>query len=475
MVGSGLSAHNRLVRRIQFRKGPIDLLKRRLRTWMALIMTAMLTGLAACSGNAGEPVNPNAVELKFMYWGSNDEKQAMEKMIQSFNASHSNIRVKGEHVPGDYTTKINTLMAANQLPDIAYLGDSLTMKWASEGRLLDLSSYYDEYPELKNKLKSSYLYSEPGKSIGNYTALEVMQLFYNKELFTEAGVPVPPADPQKAWTWDEFLEIAKKLTKDQNGKHPGESGFDPKNIVQYGFAFGNDRSSWGPLLASNGGALTDKTGKKYTLNRPESVEVFQKLQDLVFKEHVAPDLIQQQDMPSNTIRLQTRKVAMVVDGTWSLLDFSNNKQLQWSIGVLPKLKEPKTMIVAGATVIFQSTKHPKEALEFYLYHNNPEKVDLFKSGLWMPIEEKYYTDEQAIQSWANNAAHPPEFRQAGIEYARDYAIKPSTSTLRNWPDIGSKLTPGLDLIWTNKKTPQQALDELEPIIQPLLQGVYPDE
>lgn len=147
------------------------------------------------------------------------------------------------------------------------------------------------HKKIKNKLKFSYLYSEPGKSIGNYTALEVMQLFYNKELFTEAGVPVPPADPQKAWTWGEFLEIAKKLTKDQNGKHPGDSGFDPKNIVQYGFAFGNDRSSWGPLLASNGGALTDKTGKKkYTLNRPESVEVFQKLQDLVLKEHVVPPI-----------------------------------------------------------------------------------------------------------------------------------------------------------------------------------------
>lgn len=106
------------------------------------------------------------------------------------------------------------------------------------------------HKKIKNKLKFSYLYSEPGKSIGNYTALEVMQLFYNKELFTEAGVPVPPADSQKAWTWGEFLEIAKKLTKDQNGKHPGDSGFDPKNIVQYGFAFGNDRSSWGPLLGA---------------------------------------------------------------------------------------------------------------------------------------------------------------------------------------------------------------------------------
>jgi multiple sugar transport system substrate-binding protein len=54
-------------------------------------------------------------------------------------------------------------------------------------------------------------------------------------------------------------------------------------------------------------------------------------------------------------------------------------------------------------------------------------------------------------------------------------MRSSRQPLRNWPDIGSKLTPGLDLIWTNKKTPQQALDELEPIIQPLLLGVYPDE
>lgn len=465
--------------------------------WLAVLMVFVLVGITACSsGDKGgneassskppseasgsKPVEESAapaehVNLTFMYWGSNDEKKAMEKMIDSFNESHPNITVKGEHVPGDYNTKMNTLMAANQLPDVAYLGDALTNKWGSEGKLLDFSQYYGDYPELQNKLKASYLYTEPGKAVANFTALEVMVLYYNKEIFEEAGVPLPPSDPTKAWNWDEFVTVAKQLTKDKNGKHPGEEGFQEKSIDQYGFSFGSDRGTYGPLLESNGAGILDESGTKYALNSPESVEVFQKLQDLIYTHHVSPDLIQQQNMPDNHVRLQTRKVAMVLDGTWALLDLTNNKKLKWGIGVLPKLKEPKTVILAGTTVVFNSTKHPKEALEFYLYHNNPEQVDLYKTGLWMPTEDKYYSEEEAIKSWTDNEAHPVEFRQAGIDYTKGYAVKSPSTAIKNWPEINSKLAPGLDLIWTNKKSAQEALDELESQIQPLVQGVYPNE
>jgi len=462
------------------------------RKWFVLGLALLFVLLTACNssgknnaGSSGSPSSSSAssksnvsaepVEISFMYWGSNDEKKAMESMIKSFNDSHPNIKVKGEHVPGDYNTKVNTLMAANQLPDVAYLGDALTNKWGSEGKLLDFSQYYDRYPELQNKLKASYLYAEPGKAVANFTALEVMVLFYNKEIFEEANIALPPSDPQQAWTWDQFVEVAKQLTKDKNGKHPGEAGFDPKNIDQYGFSFGSDRGSWSPLLESNGGGITDETGMKYALNKPESVEVFQKLQDLIYKDHVAPDLIQQQNMPDNNVRLQTRKVAMVIDGTWALLDMANNNNLKWGIGVLPKFKEPKTVILAGTTVGFNTTKHPEEALQFYLYHNNPEQVDLYKSGLWMPTEEKYYTDEAAIKSWTDNPAHPPEFLKTGIDYSRGYAVKSPSTAIKNWPDISAKLTPALDMIWTNKKTAQEALDDLEKDLQPLIQGVYPNE
>ncbi len=465
--------------------------------WMALLLAAALVGVTACSSKGGEATpsasgstpseqtgdaSPEAsgkpkevVKLKFMYFGSTDEKKAMENMIRAFNDSHPHIQVTGEHVPGDYNTKMNTLMAANELPDVAYLGDGLTTKWGSEGKLMDLSQYYDEFPEMQNKLKASYLYTEPGKAVANFTALEVMVLYYNKDIFEEEGIPLPPADPAQAWTWDEFVSVAKKLTKDKNGRTADDPDFDEKNIDTYGFSFGTDRGSYGPLLESNGAGVLDESGMNYGLNKPEAVEVFQKLQDLIYVHHVSPNLIQQQNMPDNHVRLQTRKVAMVLDGTWALLDLTNNKKLRYGIGVLPKLKEPKTVIIAGATVVFNSTKHPAEALEFYLYHNDPEQVDLYETGLWMPTEEKYYTDEAAIKMWTDNPAHPPEFQQAGIEYTRGYAVKSPSTMVKNWSEINSKLAPGLDLIWTNKKTAQEALDELEPQIQPLVQGRYPEE
>lgn len=461
------------------------------RKWFITVMLLILSvALVACSGapnsnDASGTKAPDAagkastnpkeiVKLKFMFWGSNEEKKAVEGMVKAFNDSHPGIQVGAEHVPGDYNTKINTLMASNELPDVAYLPDSFASKWGEEGKLLDFTPYLKDSTELKNRLPASFYYSEPGKVVGNATAAEVMVLYYNKDLFTEAGIELPPAEAGKAWSWNQFVEVAKKLTKDKNGKTAADPGFDPKNIVQYGFSFGADRSSWGPFMASNGAAITDEAGTKYTMNSPESVEVFQALQDLLFKYHVSPDLVQQQNMPDNYVRLQTRKVAMVLDGTWAQLDISKAK-INYGLGVLPKFKEPKTTYIAGASVVFANTKHPKEAMEFYKFHNNPEQVDLYKIGLWMPVETKYYTDQAAIDLWTKNDVHPPEWKTAAIDYTLKYSTKSPTSSLKNWSELNTKITPALDMIWTNKKPAKEVLDGLEKDIQPLLKGKYADK
>ena len=68
-------------------------------------------------------------------------------------------------------------------------------------------------------------------------ALDV--LFHHQHRHTlfvgEAGRTDLP-DPKKRMTWNELLDKATKLTLDANGKKPGESGFDPTRIQQYGFA-----------------------------------------------------------------------------------------------------------------------------------------------------------------------------------------------------------------------------------------------
>ena len=70
-------------------------------------------------------------------------------------------------------------------------------------------------------------------------------LFYTKSLFEEAGLAEPPHKygekytmpdgTQVDWNYDTVREIAKILTVDKNGKDATQAGFDPDNIVQWGF------------------------------------------------------------------------------------------------------------------------------------------------------------------------------------------------------------------------------------------------
>ena len=57
-----------------------------------------------------------------------------------------------------------------------------------------------------------------GKIYGTSSCVVAPVLYYNKDLFDKAGPPYPPSNPEEAWTWDEFLEIAKQLTIEENGR-----------------------------------------------------------------------------------------------------------------------------------------------------------------------------------------------------------------------------------------------------------------
>ncbi|MFC5449088.1 ABC transporter substrate-binding protein [Paenibacillus aestuarii] len=411
------------------------------------------------------------VELKFSFWGSTFEKQAVEDMIASFNKSHPGIHVTPMYIPGDYNSKINTLMAAGGLPDMGYLDTPLALKWGKEGKLLNFTPYLKDFPAFNDRIPQSKLYPSPDVYVGTTIASDSINLFYNKDLFKEAGLDLPPSKAENAWTWDEFLLVAQKLTKDKNGKNATEAGFDPGNIVQYGFDFPNAAEGWFPLLRSNGTDIASEDGKTYTMNSPEGVQTIQALEDLIYKYHVSPTPTQKKNAPGLNVQLQTKKIAMIQGGMWSLLDLASTK-LNYGIGVLPKFKEPKTGVVGAAAIIFNTTKHPKEALEFYSYYNDPAQVKLYSDGLWMPIQTKYFTDKDSIDLWTKNDSHPPEFNDAAVDYQFKHGDPMPTNSLINYLEIQNLINPALDDVWSGKKPAKEVLDGLAPKIQPLLQGRY---
>ncbi|MGN9845945.1 ABC transporter substrate-binding protein [Nonomuraea sp. H19] len=436
-------------------------------------LAALGSAAAACGGSgSGSAGN---VQLQFMFWGSTFEKKAVENMLRQYEQKNPGVKVKPLFTPDEYDVKLNTLVASNKLPDAGYVPMSMSFRLGEQGKLVNLFPYLKKYPQLAGYLPEAYLWSGQDKLHGIATANESMMLWFSKSAVAAAGV-TPPAAAASAWTWDQLVENAYKLTIDQNGKHPDESGFDPKQIKQFGISSSiTYGAAWYGFLRSNGGDIADESGKKCLLDTPEAIEVFQNLQDLIYKHRVAPGPGQLaatgDEVPGTNILLKTKRVAMVVDGHWSLLDMNESK-VDYGIGVLPKYGEPFTATqVAGASAVFAGTKHEQEAVELFAFHNDPRYVDLFKQGLWMPQEKKYYEDQAAIDSWTKNAQHPPEFRTAVVDYTREHGVADFRNRVKNMSAIASDvLTPALQEIETGKRPAGEILKAAAPKVTGMLQG-----
>lgn len=422
----------------------------------------------------------NPVKLKFTYWGSPDEKKAIEGATKKFTEKYPWITVETVQIPNsDYNTKLTAMAAANDLPDTGYMTGDLGDTWAKQGKFVNLFDMFAKDKDVKKEdfLDTIWYKQSKDNAWGISTAGEAFGLFYRKDLLEKAGVAAPPTKAENAWTWDQFVEAAKKLTIDKNGKNATQPDFDPKNIKQYGVTFETWNEPLNNFIYSNGGDWVSKDGKEFTLNKPEAVEAIQKLADLINVHHVAPSPLAAKSLPAMNAALQSGITAMAIGGQWMNLDLGNAK-VNYDIGVLPKMKTSLTVGLSGATVFFKDSKHPEEAWMLFKWMSNPEgAIELYSSGLWMPTMKKWYTDPALVAKWVdvNPAAHPPGFKDAMMNQFLNHSVPGSTYYLKNYAKVNSTVIAGLDPIWLGKKTAKEALDEIAKQVQPDIQGRYDAE
>jgi multiple sugar transport system substrate-binding protein len=431
--------------------------------------------LAACqlTSPVSAPTQP-MTNLRFTYWGSEMEKAAIEQMVTAFEKANPDVDVEPIQIPYDeYTARITAMLQNGEALDVGYLSGLQAPVWAQEGKVLDLTDLIQNDPLLSTTLLATRYYYAPGRVAGLNTAVEATLLFYNKSLFDQASLPYPPSDPAKAWTWEEFVTAAQKLTSDVYGKHPGEEGFDPAKIRTYGVAFDKIYEGWTiyPFIFSNGGQMVNEDGTRLLLDSPEATEAFQKLADLMWVQHVTPTPDQDQNLPGYVTMLQTGNLAMHISGHWSLLDYASVKDLKFGVAVLPKLKQPVTVVLGSPTVIFATTKNKEAAIRFYKFHNDPQAVDLFARGLWMPLQKSYYTEPEKMNIWLDNPVHPLEMHPAFTDYVLNYSVPLPSYYLRNYAEVlDVALRPAMNSIWNNEASAAQAFAEAVKKAEPLMQG-----
>lgn len=436
-------------------------------TLMLVLMVGLLSGCLGGTDATGGKANKDAVQLKFTYWGGPLEKKSIDAILKAFNKAHPNIYVTGQQVQGNYLEKMTTMASSKTLPDLGYFTEGSLAPWVKSGEIKDLKPLF-ESGEFGDKLDYAvFQYEKDGPIAGASVANEVNNIYYNKELFDEAGMPYPPAKAEDAWTWDEFVDVAKKLTVDRNGKHPDDPGFDPKNIKTYGV--NNFTYHYENILFSNDGGIISEDAKDIILNKPETIEALQRMQDLMYVHHVMPTPANLSTLPNTDTALLTKRVAMNIDGQWAMQELGEavkGKNLKLGIGVLPKMKKAVTTSAGTPIVVFNTEntkKHWKETKEFLKFLMDPENsLPLIQAGLWMPNEEKWYTEPELIKKWTDTKIHPQEYKSAVIDWALNNIRKNPNYYWADRSEASQIISPGLDQIWTNKKSAQEVVDEIMP-------------
>ena len=100
---------------------------------LALALCLILSVCAVCA-SAEEKIT-----LRYAYWGSSYENEAMLNIAAKYEEEHPNVEIECIYIPNaDYTTKMTSMIAANDEPDIANLFPSDFIGWARQGMFVNL-------------------------------------------------------------------------------------------------------------------------------------------------------------------------------------------------------------------------------------------------------------------------------------------------------------------------------------------------
>ncbi|MFH0793975.1 MAG: extracellular solute-binding protein [bacterium] len=213
----------------------------------------------------------------------NDEKRLAEQKIVAgyFNQNHSNALLKfstWQYSPETFLAKFRSKTATDVVGLFATEGTVLIeRKMALD--LTDMVKSWEHFDSINKEVLEPFsrdgrIYGLPVGGIGGGY---VMTLFYNKKLFKASKIVDDKGEPKPPQTWEEFVEMALKLTDREKG------------VAGFGI-LGDDAAGWHLLnwVWQSGGDFERRADGKWkaVFNEPQAVVALQFIKDLKWKHDV---------------------------------------------------------------------------------------------------------------------------------------------------------------------------------------------
>jgi multiple sugar transport system substrate-binding protein len=406
------------------------------------------------AAGSGEAAAAEAKSVSIMNW---DEIAGtpFEKVLAAYQEA-AGVTVEIQPSPAqDYETRMRTMIAGGTAPDVMRINDDFVRGYTSEKALLDMSSFL-ERDGITGEEYFDTIFNFPRQPTGEYTAWSVgcqpNVVFYNKTLFEEAGVPLPPTTwTDENWKFANFLEAAQALTVE--GEHWGalvysSTGFETVFPVSNGEPSG----------------IYSFDGTQFTLANPKSIEAVQWAADLTCVHGVQPEwgVVQRTGAPNELFAAGQLGMYFNVFGVAPYMR-QNATGFTWDIAPVPGQEAQTTIATIVCFCIPSVATNPDGAWDLLSYMSGPDGGKIFAdSGAFIPPRR-----ELATYMIENNGDQPPEH----ISLVIDALENSVTENFSAYIERARSFYRGeLELVYTCQSSAEEVLTGIREEVERALAG-----
>ncbi len=202
---------------------------------------------------------------------------------ETYEAEHPQVNIIFEQFAGtslkDYEIKLRLRFRSRQSPDIFMYRENALFEFANRGLLAPAPDYIERIVQensLNDLVRSAPYFN--GICYGVVHDADWTALYYNKEMFREAGLD--PEQPPE--TWDELLAYAKRLTKYRPDGSIRRAGLSlRKTGYKPGIA-----EKWLTFFYSAGGQDFNAAGTEAYFDSPAGRAAMELYQEVLFEEDI---------------------------------------------------------------------------------------------------------------------------------------------------------------------------------------------
>jgi len=347
---------------------------------------SLLAAGALALGSTALPTLAGAADISFIYCGDAIDP-VQDRAIKDWNGQNADDQVKVEVVGWEQCQdKATTLAAAGTPVGLAYVGSRTLKEFAENDLIVPVPMTDAEKASYFPNIVDTVTYD--GQQWGVPVAFSTKALFWNKDLFKQAGL-----DPEKPpTTWAEEIAAAKAI-KEKTGK----AGF---GLVAK--TFDNTMHQFLHWVYTNNGRIIDSEGN-ITLDSPEVLAALQAVKDITPYSEEGPTAYEQNEVRAIFLDGQ---IGMMHNSTGAISRLNGTK-IPWGVANLPlgpDAKGPGTLLITDSLAVFSGTGVEDKAIEFAKFLTAPatqEEYELTGDDGLVPLRPSANVDKFVAEnpSW----------------------------------------------------------------------------